>query len=73
MDEAMKVKILVGAAAYACIETKSISMDIKLEPGRSPSKSLREYAEEQKTKAARLLRNATLALEAAQQLEGQTA
>lgn len=70
----MKVRILVGAqAAYACIETESVSMDIRLEAGRSAEKSLREFADEQMAKAQRLLRNATLALEAAQQLEGQKA
>lgn len=66
----MKVRTIIGAeAAYACITTESISMDIRLEPGRSASKSLREWAEEQKAKAARLERNAELALQAAKQLE----
>ena len=66
----MKVRTIIGAqAAYACITTESISMDIRLEPGRSAAKSLREWAEEQKAKAARLARNAELALQAAEQLE----
>ena len=68
----MKVKILVGAqAAYACIETEWVSMDIKLSPGKSAPTSLREYADEEMARAQRLLRNAMLALEAAKQLEGE--
>ena len=66
----MKVRTIIGAqAAYACIETESVSMDIRLEPGRSAAKSLREWAEEQMIKADRLNRNAELALQAAKQLE----
>lgn len=66
----MKVRTIIGAqAAYACIETESVSMDIRLEPGRSAAKSLREWAEEQMNKADRLNRNAELALQAAKQLE----
>lgn len=65
----MKVRIIIGAqAAYACIETESVSMDIRLEPGRSAAQSLREWAEEQKAKADRLDRNAALALQAAKQM-----
>ena len=66
----MKVRTIIGAqAAYACIETESVSMDVRLEPGRSASKSLREWAEEQMSKADRLTRNAALALQAAKLLE----
>jgi len=66
----MKVRIIIGAqAAYACIETDTTSMDVRLEPGRSPAKSLREWAEEQKRKADRLDRQAALAVAAAKQLE----
>lgn len=66
----MKVRTLIGAqAAYACITTESVSMDIRLEPGRSAAKSLREWADEQLAKAERLSRNAQLAIEAAKQLE----
>lgn len=66
----MKVRTIIGAqAAYACITTDSVSMDIRLEPGRSAAQSLREWAEEQKAKADRLDRNAALALQAAKQLE----
>ena len=66
----MKVRTIIGAqAAYACIETESVSMDIRLEPGRSAARSLREWADEQVAKADRLRRNAELALQAAKQLE----
>lgn len=66
----MKVRIMIGAtAAYACIETESINVDIKLAPGRSAQKALREFAEEQATKATRLMRTANLATEAALKLE----
>lgn len=66
----MKVRTIIGAqAAYACITTESISMDIRLEPGRSAAKSLREWADEQKAKADRLDRMADLARQAAKQLE----
>lgn len=66
----MKVRTIIGAqAAYACIETESVSMDIRLEPGRSAAKSLREWADEQVAKADRLRRNAELALQAAKLLE----
>lgn len=69
----MKVRTIIGAqAAYACIETESVSMDIRLEPGRSAAKSLREWAHEQLAKADRLRRNAELAVQAAKQLEQQS-
>lgn len=66
----MKVRTIIGAqAAYACIATESVSMDIRLEPGRSAAQSLREWAEEQLNKADRLARNAELAIAASKQLE----
>jgi hypothetical protein len=66
----MKVRILVGAqAAYACIDAGTITMDVRLEAGRSPAQSLREFAAEQQEKAARLVRRAALAREAAFILE----
>jgi len=69
----MKVRTIIGAqAAYACIETESVSMDIRLEPGRSAAQSLREWADEQKAKADRLDRMADLARQAAKQLETQS-
>lgn len=66
----MKVKVIIGAqAAYACIDTESKSLDIRLEPGRSAAQSLREWAEEQKRQADRLDRNPAIALQAAKMLE----
>lgn len=66
----MKVRTIIGAqAAYACITTESISMDVRLEPGRSAAQSLREWADEQKAKADRPDRLADLARLAAKQLE----
>ena len=70
MGDAMRVKTIIGAsAAYACINTNGISLDIRLEPGRSAAQSLRETAEEWRKEAARLQRNAMLATEAAYQLD----
>lgn len=62
----MKVRVIVGAQyAYACIDTGTRTLDIRLEPGRSAAQALREFAEEQKAKADRLDRMADLAKEAA--------
>lgn len=70
----MKVRIIIGAqAAYACINTISTSLDVRLEPGRSPAKSLREWAEETMNKADRLQRQAELAVAAAEKLEQEAA
>lgn len=66
----MKVRVIIGAhAAYACIETDTTSMDVRLEPGRSPAKSLRETAEEWREKARRLQERANLLSVAAVKLE----
>ena len=70
----MKVKIIVGAqAAYACIETNNISMDVRLSSGKSAIQSLREYALEEQEKAAACTRRAALAREAASILESRDA
>lgn len=47
----MKVRILVGAQAYACITVSGVSMDVALSPGMGPSKSLRISAKELREKA----------------------
>ena len=61
---------IIGAqAAYACIQSLGISMDVRLEPGRSAAQSLRETAEEWRQKAARLQRDAILLGDAAAKLE----
>ena len=65
----MKVKLLIGQYAYACIEREGQKTDIRLEPGRSASQSLREYAAEQHAQATRILKMADLANAAAEHLE----
>lgn len=66
----MKVRTIVGAQyAYACIDTGTQTLDIRLEPGRSAAQSLREFADEQKAKADRLIHMADLARQAAEILE----
>lgn len=66
----MKVRILcLSTAAYACIETDTTSMDVRLEPGRSPAKALREWADDLKGQSERLQQRAALAVAAAEQLE----
>lgn len=68
----MKVRTFVGAqAAYACIKTQTTSLDIQLAPGRSAARALREWADEQQEKAARLVRQAALAQQAAEILESE--
>lgn len=68
----MKVRVMIGAqAAYACIETDTTSMDVRLEPGRSAPQSLREWAEDLKGQSERLQKRAALAMAAAEQLEAQ--
>lgn len=63
------VRILVGAeASYACITTNTGSLDVRLNPGRGPSAALLEFAEEQRDKAAQLLRRARFAELAAAKL-----
>lgn len=66
----MQVTTIVGAqSAYACIKTSDVSLDVRLEPGKSAPASLRQWAAEQIATAERLQRNASLALAAAMQLE----
>jgi hypothetical protein len=66
----MKVTTFIGAeAAYACIKTLHVNLDVRLTPGRSAAKSLRETAEEWREKAAQLQQNAMFLNEAAAQLE----
>lgn len=68
----MKVKFLIGANAYACVEqANGRRTDFLLSPGRKASKSLREYAEERRADAARIISMADLAEQAATVLEGE--
>ena len=50
--------VVLATAAYAVIETPQRSMDVRLEPGRSAAKSLRESVAELREKAARINRDA---------------
>ena len=66
----MRVRIIHGAeAAYASIQTSGAFMDVRLEPGRSAARSLRETAEEWRERAAKLHQRAMYLTEAAAQLE----
>lgn len=64
------VRLIFGAYAYANIwTTRGRKVDIRLEPGRSASQSLREYAAEQRADAQRKLDMAELAEAAADKLD----
>ena len=66
----MKVRSFIGAeAAYACIDTPTVRLDVRLSPGRSTPQSLRESAKEWEAQAAQLLSRAVLAREAADYLD----
>jgi hypothetical protein len=66
----MEVKVLIGAeAAYACIKLADITMDVRLQAGRSAQQSLRDYAEDLRKQSIRFERNAMLASLAATQLD----
>lgn len=70
----LKVTILVGAAdAYACIRSKTTSMDVRLDHGKSAEASLAGSALELREKAAHLLQQATLIEQAQSHLEAQRA
>jgi hypothetical protein len=66
----MRVHTIIGAeAAYACIRTAGVSLDIRLEPGHSAAQSLRAWAAEKRAKAEWLLDRADMAEAAADQLD----
>jgi hypothetical protein len=66
----MRVHTIIGAqAAYACIRTASVSLDERLEPGRSAAQALREWATEKRAKAEWLLDRADMAEAAADYLD----
>ncbi|MFA7334866.1 MAG: hypothetical protein WC130_11330 [Kiritimatiellia bacterium] len=66
----MKVRLLIGANAYACItQANGRQTDIRLNPGKSAVKSLRESAAEYLERARHFERMATLAGDAADVLE----
>jgi hypothetical protein len=64
----LKVRVLVGAqAAYACISTTTISLDVMLHGAMGAPASLRRSAQEMRDKAAQLVARAEL-IEAAERL-----
>lgn len=65
----MRARIILGAeAAYAAISSGGVQLDVRLAPGRAAAHSLRQTADEWRAQAARLVRNAQLAEDAADQL-----
>ena len=60
-----KVALFYGASAYACITECGVRFDVRLTPARRASTSLREYAEEQRARAACIIENAERAERAA--------
>ena len=65
----MKVRMLIGANAYACIRENGVQHDILLSPGKSAIASLREYAAENRKQAAAQIERAERAERAALHLE----
>lgn len=65
----MKVRLLIGANAYACITEHGMQHDIRLESGKHASKSLRSYAESQRLRAKQAIESAERAERAANVLE----
>ena len=60
-----KVHIFVSANAYACITECGVQFDVRLSPGRKAATALRDYAEEQRARAACIVANAERAERAA--------
>ncbi len=70
----MKVKVMyLSEYGYACISEGNRNMDVRLEPGRSAEKSLRESANEMRVKAAQMMERAGLIERAANHLEAEKA
>lgn len=65
----MNVSFLIGANAYACIEHNGRKTDIRLSPGKGAAQSLREYAADERKRAARILETAAIAERAAMHVE----
>lgn len=64
-----KVRIIIGASAYACITECGVQFDIRLAPGRLAATALREYAQTERARALCLIDNAERAERAAQVLD----
>lgn len=66
----MKVRLLIGANAYACVTLDNgHRVDIRLDAGKSAHASLREYAEKMRIEADRKIEMAEIAECAATVLE----
>jgi len=66
----MRVKTLIGAeCAYACIQSGTTSLDVRLSPGKSAADSLRETADAWQAEADRLQHRAILLAMAAAKLD----
>ena len=63
------VRFICGQYSYACIDLDSGQMDIRLSPGKSGVKSLREYAAQLDQEIALKQIKAQIARDAAQWLE----
>ena len=66
--DAVSVRVMIGAHAYAVINYPGGSLDVLLAAGRSPDSSLRDSAKEMRDKAAELLRRASIIEKAADSL-----
>lgn len=64
------VQLFYGANAYAYIRESGVAHAVRLACGKSPAKSLREYAAEKRQAAERYFEDAARAERAAVILEG---
>lgn len=69
IDYGTQVSLFFGAHAYACITECGVRFDVRLTPGRKAATSLREYAEEQRARAACIIESAERAERAASVLD----
>ncbi len=67
----MRVRVIIGAHAYANIEDGARDMDVLLSPGKGVAKSLRESASEMREKAAKYLERAGVMERAANHYEAE--
>ncbi len=70
MISKLHVKTIIGAAsAYAGISFGSISLDVRLQPGRSAAASLRQWSLDELKQANRRIHRAMIAITAAKALD----
>jgi hypothetical protein len=65
MDWQTKVRLIVMKDTYACISECGAEFHIKLAPNKKAATALRDYAEEQRARAACIIANAEIAERAA--------